>query len=56
MAGPKSDREEKFVGITGSALQVMKDYQSSFPAKLSLLGLSDSQLSEQMGELSIVSV
>ncbi|KAF8596859.1 hypothetical protein BDV93DRAFT_527800 [Ceratobasidium sp. AG-I] len=52
MAGPKSEREGKFLGITSSALQVMKDYKGSFTSKVSLLGLSDSQLGDQFDKLS----
>ena len=55
MAGPKSEREDKFLGITSSALQVMKDYKGGLTAKVSLLGLADSQVGDQMDKLSSVS-
>lgn len=56
MAGPKSEREEKFIHITSSALNVMKEYKGTVANKVSILNLSDSELGENMNKLSNVSV
>lgn len=51
ITGPKSEREEKFIQIT---LKVMKDYKGSVANKVSILSLSNSQLSENTNKLSKV--
>lgn len=55
MAGPKSEREAKFLTITSSVLQVVKDYNSGYKSKLSPTNLSNSQNGEELNEFGKVS-
>lgn len=55
MAGPKAEREAKFVTITTEVLQVVKDYNGRYKEQFSLANLSESQSGEELKEFGSVS-
>jgi hypothetical protein len=56
MAGPKADRETKFIKITGDVLKIAKECKDKLAVvQLVTLGLADKQLSAQMEDFSLVS-
>ncbi|KAG8702257.1 hypothetical protein FRC08_003596 [Ceratobasidium sp. 394] len=52
MAGPREDREAKFVSISGQALQITKDCNAALKSQSAWSKLTDTDTSDQMAKFS----